>query len=69
MVSVHLARWCTSPLGVVSAGSGEGVGDCHDVAIVPRVRLFISLVENLGETNYTLFSRVLLLVFLYRWVC
>ena len=32
VVSVHPARWCTSPLGVVPVGSGDGVGDCHDVA-------------------------------------
>ena len=42
-VSVHPARWCTSPLGVVPAGLGEGVGDCHDAANLPRVRLSISL--------------------------
>ena len=40
MVSVHPARWCTSPLGVVPAGLGDGVGDCHDVAKLPRVCLF-----------------------------
>ena len=32
MVSVHPARWCTSPLGVVPAGLGDGVGHCRDVA-------------------------------------
>ena len=69
MVSVHPARWCTSPLGVVPAGLGEGVGDCHDVANLPRVRLLISLVYHFGETNYTLFSRVWFLFFYYRWVC
>ena len=42
MVSVHPARWCTSPLGVVPAGLGDGVGHCHDVANLPRVCLFIS---------------------------
>ena len=58
MVGVHPARWCTSPLGVVPAGLGEGVGDCHDVANFPRVCLFISLVYLFGGTNYTLFSGV-----------
>ena len=43
MVSVHPARWCTSPLGVVPAGLGDGVGLCLDVAKLPRVCLFISL--------------------------
>ena len=42
VVSVHPARWCTSPLGVVPAGLGDGVGHCHDVANLPRVSLFIS---------------------------
>ena len=36
MVSVYPARWCTSPHGVVSAGLGDGVGHCHDVANLPR---------------------------------
>ena len=43
MVSVHPARWCTSPLGAVPAGLGDGVGHCHDVAKLPRVCLFIPL--------------------------
>ena len=68
MVSVHPARWCTFPLGVVPAGSGEGVGDCHDVANLPRVCLFISLLSFMG-INLTLFFRVWFLFFLNRWVC
>ena len=67
MVSVHPAQWCTSPLGVVPAGLGDGVGHCHDVAKGPRVCLFISLVFSFGRISFTLFSRVS--VFLYRWVC
>ena len=58
VVSVHHARWCTSPLGVVPAGLGDGVGDCHGVANLPRVCLFISLVYLFGRTSFTLFSRV-----------
>ena len=58
MVSVHPARWCTSPLGVVPAGLGDGVGDCHDDANLPRVCLFISLVYLFWGTNYTLFAGV-----------
>ena len=46
VVSVHPARWCTSPLGVVPAGLGDGVGHCHDVAKLPRVCLFISLIVS-----------------------
>ena len=49
MVSVHPAQWCTSPLGVVPAGLGDGVGHCHDVANLPRVVLFISLIFLFGE--------------------
>ena len=36
VVSVHPARRCTSPLGVVLVGLGDGVGDCHDVANLPK---------------------------------
>ena len=55
VVSVHPARWCTSPLGVVPAGLGEGVGLCHDVANLPRVCLFISLIFLSGGNNFTFF--------------
>ena len=37
VVSVHPARWCSSPLGVVPVGSGDGVSDCHDAANLPLV--------------------------------
>ena len=37
---------------------GDGVGDCHDVAKLPRVCLFISLVYLFWGTCCTLFSRV-----------
>ena len=43
VVSVHPARWRASPLGVVPAGLGDGAGDCHDVANLPRLCLFVSL--------------------------
>ena len=55
MVSVHPARWCTSPLGVVPARLGDGVGHCHDVANLQRVCLFISIVYLFGRTSETLF--------------
>ena len=54
MVSVYPARRCTSPLGVVPVGSGDGFGDCHDVANLSRVCLFISLFIFCG-INLTLF--------------
>ena len=40
----HPARRCTSPLGVVPVGSGDGVGNCHDAANFPEKGPFISLV-------------------------
>ena len=46
-------------------GLGEGVGDCHDVANLPRVCLFISLLYLFGGTNFTLFPRVWFLVFFF----
>ena len=69
MVSVYPARQCTSPLGAVPVGSGDGVGDCHDVANLSGKCLFISLVFHHGGENFTLFFRVRFFVFLYRWVC
>ena len=57
VVGVHPARWCTSPLGVVPARLGDGVGHCHDVANLPRVCLFISLFIFFGEETL-LFSGV-----------
>ena len=56
MVSVHPARWCTSPLGVVPAGLEDGVGHCHDVANLPGKGIFISPLYFLfGSENFTLF--------------
>ena len=55
MVSVHPARRRTSPLGVVPAGLGEGVGDCHDVTNLPRVCLFISIIFFFFGKNFTFF--------------
>ena len=72
MVSVYPARWCTSPLGVVPAGLGNGVGDCHDGSNPPRVCLFISLlylfflgIDLTFFSGYVSFKKH----FLYRWVC
>ena len=57
MVSVHPARRCTSLLLVVQVGLGDGVGDCHDVANLPRVRLFVSLLYLFGENKLYSFSK------------
>ena len=57
MVSVHPAQWCTSPLGVVPAGLGDGVGHCHDVAELPKVCLFISLYIFLGWNKFYSFFK------------
>ena len=46
--------------GGVPAGSGEGVGDCHDVAILPRgcVLFYFPLcIFFWGKQEYTLFSK------------
>ena len=56
MVSVHPARWCTSPLGVVPAGLGDGVCHCHDVAKLPKVCLFISFVYHFWGRIFTFFK-------------
>ena len=63
MVSVYPARWCTSPLGVVPAGLGDGFGHCHDVANLSRVCLFISLVYLFGRTCCTLFFKSIIMGF------
>ena len=55
MVSVHPARWCTSPIGVVP-GLGNGVGHGHEVANLPRVCLFISLMYPFWENKLYFFQ-------------
>ena len=69
MVSVCPARRCTSPLGVVLVGLGDDVGDCHDVANLLRMRLSISLLFLFWKTNFALFSKSMISVFPYCWVC
>ena len=57
MVSVYLARRCSSPLGVVPVGLGDCVGDCHDVANLLRVRLFyFPFISFLGNKLYSFFE-------------
>ena len=65
MVSVLPARWCTSPLGVVPAGLGDGVGDCHDAANLPEKCLLIFLFYLFGRRKLYSFSRVWFLMFLF----
>ena len=43
MDNVSPAHRCTSPLGVVPVGLGDGVGLCRDAASFPGNRHFISL--------------------------
>ena len=57
------------PLGVVPVGLGDGAGDCHDVANLPKECLFISLLYLFGRKNFTLFRRVWFLIFVHCWVC
>ena len=75
MVSVHPARWCTSPLGVVPAGLGDGVGHCHDVAELPKVCLFVSPVYLFWRTSFCSFVKSMVVGFsiplgmlLAKWV-
>ena len=70
MVSVNPARRCTSLLGVVPVGSGDGVGDCQDAANFLEKWLFISLVFIFGEKTLLFFQgKVFYYCFLYRWIC
>ena len=43
MASVLPALRCTSPLGVVPVGLGDGVGHCRDATSFPENGPFISL--------------------------
>ena len=52
MVSVHPARRCTSLLGVVPVGLGDGVGHCHDVANILVKWLVISFLFLFWEKLY-----------------
>ena len=49
MDSVHPAHRCTSPLGVVPVGWGDGVGLCRGAASFPENGSFISLGFFLGD--------------------
>ena len=56
VVGVHPAQRCTSPLGVVLVGPGDGVGDCHDTADLQREGLFISLFSTQGGKISSVFG-------------
>ena len=63
MASVYPARWCTSPLGVVPAGLGDGVGHCHDVSKLPkRASFYFPLLSFGGNLLYS-FSRDIIMGF------
>ena len=62
VVGIRPTWWCTSPRGVVPVGLGDGAGHCHDVANLPRVRLFMSLLYLFCGKNYALF-------FFEVWFC
>ena len=64
VVSVHPARRCTSPLGFVPVGLEDGVGHCHDVANLPRVRLVLfPFYIFFREKTLLFFPRVWFLIF------
>ena len=56
VVSVHPTWPCTSLLGVVPVGSGEGVGDCHDVAKLLKKCLSIPPQHLPGGRNCVFFQ-------------
>ena len=56
MASVPPALRCTSPLGVVPVGWGDGVGHCRDATSFPENGPFISLGHISGELNYAFFQ-------------
>ena len=58
MDSVFPAHRCTSPLGVVPVGLGDGVGHCRDAANLSENGPFISLGLFCGGSKLCLFSRV-----------
>ena len=58
MASVPSALRCTSPLGVVPVGWGDGVGHCRDATSFPENGPFISLGHISGVQNYAFFSGV-----------
>ena len=49
MDNVYPAQRCTSLLGVVPVGLGDGVGHCRDAANFPKNGPFISLGFFFGE--------------------
>ena len=65
MASVHPAHRCTSPLGVVPVGWGDGVGHCRDAASFPENGPLISL-GFLSGAKLCLFFRSM--VFVSTWV-
>ena len=58
MDNVHPAHRCTSPLGVVPVGLGDGFGHCRGAASFPKNGPFISLGLISGEQYYAFFSGV-----------
>ena len=56
--NVYPAHRCTSPLGVVPVGLGDGVGHCRDAASFPGNGPFISLGFFSGRQNYAFFVGV-----------
>ena len=64
VVGVHPSRRCTSPLGVLPVGLGDGVGDCHDVANLPKgASFYFPCISFLGNKSYS-FSESTAVVFL-----
>ena len=62
MASVPSALRCTSPLGVVPVGWGDGVGLCRDATSFPENGHFISLGDISGVQNYAFFFRCMVFI-------
>ena len=56
MDNVHLSHRCTSPLGVVPVGLGDGVGLCRDAASFPGTDLLFPLGFFLGNKTMPFFQ-------------
>ena len=68
-VIVHPARRCTSPLGVVPVGSGDGVGDCHDVANFQGKCLLFPFISFGGKSMLFLQGYGFLFLYTAEYAC
>ena len=60
MVSVHRARRCASPLGVVPVGLGDDAGDCHDANLLKERLFYFSFISFFLEKLRPIFGSLVL---------